>query len=222
VGVLCWNTQKNTLNRQFQQRLAGLMACYPTALLLLQEAKLPVGQRLDLEDLSYVVAPNIQTQSHLYGVLTAAKSAFNEVVPLLSTTREMRFATHKSLMMTTHLLPDGQSLLVVNIHAINFVHHSRFLSEIEALVIRLNRHPGPMIVAGDFNVWSKARLNHLARFCESVHLKQAIMENPHYIKRMFRKPLDFIFYRGLTLLSATAIDTDVVSDHNPIYARFLY
>ncbi|WP_115719709.1 endonuclease/exonuclease/phosphatase family protein [Gallaecimonas mangrovi] len=221
-GVLCWNTQKQTLDRRFQYRLWSLVHQYPSAMLLLQEAKLPLGQRLNLAGLSYAMAPNIQTRSHYYGVLTASNCSFEQLEPMLSDTRELRFATHKSAMISQHRLANEQLLLVANVHAVNFVHHKRFLSEIQELRDRLRRHQGPMVLAGDFNVWSPRRNHYLGEVIEELGLKQAVMENPHHIKSMFRLPLDFIFYRGLTLQTATAIDTDVISDHNPIYARFSF
>ncbi|WKE64859.1 endonuclease/exonuclease/phosphatase family protein [Gallaecimonas kandeliae] len=219
-GVLCWNTQKLTLDQRFQQRLGLLMHQYPSAMLLLQEAKLPLGQHFNLAGLSYAMAPNMQTLSHQYGVLTAANVAFDDLIPLLSRHRELRFATHKSAMISLHLLGDGQSLLVANVHAVNFVHHKRFLAEMEQLIERLHRHAGPMVVAGDFNVWSPRRKRYLEAFAKAAGLTEAVMEDRHHVKSLFQLPLDFIFYRGLKLEMATAIDTDVVSDHNPIYARF--
>ncbi|GAA3544802.1 endonuclease/exonuclease/phosphatase family protein [Zobellella aerophila] len=220
LGVLCWNTQKLTLDGDFRRCLTRLMGQFPTALLLLQEAKLAMNGGLRLEGWSYAVSPNIQTHSHLFGVLTAARCAFDEVAALLSHTRELNFATHKSLILTRHPLADQRQLLVANIHAINFVRHGLFYNEIAALKRELFQHRGPLIVAGDFNVWNKKRRRYLSDFCWEMGLAQAVMEDPHHIKSLFRQPLDFIFYRDLTLRSAIAIDTQVVSDHNPIYARF--
>ena len=220
LGVLCWNTQKLTLSGDFRLCLARLMSQFPTTLLLLQEAKLAVNRRLNLEGWSYAVSPNIQTPSHLFGVLTAAQCAFADVSALLSSTRELGFVTHKSLILTRHPLAGEQQLLVANIHAINFVRHGHFYHEIAALKRQLLEHQGPLIVAGDFNVWNKKRRRYLTDFCRDMGLSQAVMEDPQHIKTRFRQPLDFIFYRDLFLRSAIAIDTDVVSDHNPIYARF--
>lgn len=219
LGVLCWNTQKLTLTPRFHLCLAGLMARFPTNLLLLQEAKLALNERL-LEGWSYAVSPNIQTPAHLFGVLTAGRCAFDGIQPLLSRSRELRFATHKSQILTRHPLGGNTELLVANIHAINFVPHGRFHGEMEQLKRELLRHRGPLIVAGDFNVWSRQRWRYLLEFCRAMGLRQAVMADGHYIKHYLRQPLDFIFYRELQLRSATAIDTDVVSDHNPIYARF--
>jgi endonuclease/exonuclease/phosphatase (EEP) superfamily protein YafD len=51
-------------------------------------------------------------------------------------------------------------------------------------------------------------------------LQKAEITAPHHVKAVFSKPIDHIFYRGVTLIKAEAIDTKKVSDHNPIYATF--
>lgn len=220
LGIMCWNTQKLTLSPEFQLCLTQLLAQFPTRLLLLQEAKLALSQRLQLDGWSYAVSPNIQTPSHLFGVLTAGQCAFDDITTVLSQGRELRFATHKSQVITHHPLQGGDTLLVANIHAINFVRHGQFNQEIAVLRQVLLQHEGPLIVAGDFNVWSRSRRLYLAQFCRAMGLKKAVMEDAKYIKTYRRQPLDFIFYRDLTLRSAIAINTPTVSDHNPIYAQF--
>ncbi|CUS48006.1 MAG: hypothetical protein HLUCCO02_05485 [Idiomarinaceae bacterium HL-53] len=220
-GVLCWNTQKLTQTLKFHAELARILHHYPSLFLLLQEAKLNLHSDWKLPHWSYAVAPNMQTKRTVYGVLTASQVAFLDAQPKLTGSREGMFATHKSYMLSYHPLSDNQSLLVVNVHAINFVRANLFLREMELLKDELLHHRGPLIVAGDFNVWSRQRRLHLLRFCRSVGLRQAIMFDAHHIKAYRQHPLDFIFYRDLTLKEATAIDTSTVSDHNPIYARFL-
>ncbi|CAM3717244.1 endonuclease/exonuclease/phosphatase family protein [Rheinheimera salexigens] len=220
LGVMCWNSQKLTMSPKFQLCLTQLLARYPTQLLLLQEAKLAISNKLHLDGWSYAISPNIQTPAHLFGVLTAGQCAFNDIKPILSQVRELSFATHKSQIITQHPLSNGDSLLVVNIHAINFVSHSQFQQEIAVLRQILLQHEGPLIVAGDFNIWSRSRRLYLTQFCRAMGLKKTMMEDSHHIKTFWREPLDFILYRDLKLRLAVAINTPMVSDHNPIYAQF--
>jgi endonuclease/exonuclease/phosphatase (EEP) superfamily protein YafD len=220
LGVMCWNTQKLTMSPEFDLCLSQLLASFPTQLLLLQEAKLAISNRLLLGGWSYAVSPNIQTPSHLFGVLTAGECAFNDINTVLSQGRELSFATHKSQIITHHPLSNGATLLVVNIHAVNFVSHGRFQREIMLLRQILLQHQGPLIVAGDFNIWSRSRRLYLAQFCRAMGLKKTTMADAHHIKSFRRQPLDFILYRGLKLRLAMAINTAKVSDHNPIYAQF--
>ncbi|WP_258239707.1 endonuclease/exonuclease/phosphatase family protein [Pseudidiomarina homiensis] len=219
-GVLCWNTQKLTETPEFQRTLERVLTDFPCLFLLLQEAKLSAKDNWLLPHWSYAVASNIQTRRSIYGVLTASQFAFREAQARLSRKREGLFATHKSYMLSYHALAEGGSLLVVNVHAINFVRTNQFSQEIELIKEDLLEHKGPLIVAGDFNVWSRQRRLSLLQFCQSVGLKQAIMADPHLIKTYRQHPLDFIFYRDLTLQETSAIDTSKVSDHNPLYARF--
>lgn len=219
-GVLCWNTQKLTETLAFQIELARILRKYPTLFLLLQEAKLTLNSDSHFPEWSYAIAPNIQTKRSVFGVLTASQSAFNDAQPRLSTGREGMIATFKSHMISSHPLDHNQSLLIVNVHAINFVSAKYFLREMELLKLELQEHNGPLIVAGDFNVWSYQRRRYLQAFCDSIGLRQAYMSEPQHIKTYRQHPLDFIFYRDLWLKKATAIDTSTVSDHNPIYARF--
>ena len=219
-GVLCWNTQKLTEKPSFQRVLADLLTDFPCLFLLLQEAKLSAKSTWLLPHWSYAVAPNMQTRRSTYGVLTASQYAFAEAQPRLSQKREGMFATHKSYMLSHHALAEGGSLLVVNVHAINFVSTKQFSKEIELIKVELLGHQGPLIVAGDFNVWSRQRRLRLLQFCRSLGLRKAIMVDPHHVKTYRQHPLDFIFYRDLTLQETSAIDTSKVSDHNPLYARF--
>ncbi|MCO4321408.1 endonuclease/exonuclease/phosphatase family protein [Aliidiomarina quisquiliarum] len=219
-GVLCWNTQKLTETVAFQVELARVLSQFPSLFLLFQEAKLALQTDVHFPKWSYAVAPNMQTNKAFYGVLTASQFAFTDAQARLTLKREGIFATFKSYMLSYHPLSNGQTLLVVNVHAINFVSANYFLMEIELLKAELLDHNGPLIVAGDFNVWSRQRRLYLRQFCRSVGLRQAYMQDAQHIKAYRQHPLDFIFYRDLWLKEATAIDTTTVSDHNPIYARF--
>lgn len=219
-GVLCWNTQKLTQTAKFQVELARVLQQFPSLFLLFQEVKLALSSATHFPDWSYAIAPNIQTKRSIYGVLTASQHAFTDAQPRLTLKREGIFATFKSYMLSYHPLPHNQSLLIVNVHAINFVSANYFLREIELLKAELLNHSGPMIVAGDFNVWSRQRRLYLRQLCRTIGLRQAYMDDAQHIKTYRQHPLDFIFYRDLWLKEATAIDTTSVSDHNPIYARF--
>lgn len=221
-GVLCWNTQKLTQTLKFQAALIQLLRFYPSQFLLFQEAKLAIKSQWNVDDWSYAIAPNIQTNQHIFGVLTASQYAFVETKFLLTQRREATFSTHKSHMLSYHPLSDDQRLLIANVHAINFVSAQYFLTEIEHLQNHLLTHQGPLIVAGDFNAWSRQRRLYLLKFCRHIGLRQAHMADAEHIKKYRQYPLDFIFYRDLHLTEAKAINLPNVSDHNPIYARFMF
>ena len=220
-GILCWNIHKENLKNSFSTMLHQLLHHYPSDLLLLQEVKTPLHRPFKIAGYSFAFSANMQTRKFLYGVMTIGSTSFEDITPLLTQKREAAgIATHKSLLITTHRLPDFRQLLVVNVHAINFVPLETFLHELNRLKNRLEKYEGPMILAGDFNNWSKKRRGFIEGLCASLSLKQAIMRNDHHVKKINFQQLDHIFYRELGLVEATAIDTGKFSDHNPIYARF--
>lgn len=219
-GLLCWNVHKETLGSAFEPYLHHLLQSCPSDLILLQEAKTSLHRPLKLPGFSYAMAANIQTRRYIYGVLTAANASFETAENLLTQSREVHLSTHKSVLISTHRLADGTTLLLINIHAINFVPSRWFLKELHTLKTLLQEHSGAMIVAGDFNCWSKTRNTLLEQFCSELGLIKADFYDAHHIKRVFRQPLDHIFYRGLKLVESRALDSGKLSDHNPIYARF--
>ena len=219
-GILCWNVHKETLDPVFRPYLHQLLHANPSNLLLLQEVKNSKKKPLDLHGLSYAMSPNMETIRHFYGVLTASDASYEEISGHLTQKRELRFATHKSLLITKHRLKSGRAVVVANVHAINFVPLKWFLSELRYIKGLLQKHTGALIVAGDFNNWTKRRRRLLERFCNDLGLEQAGLTDEHHVTHFFRQPIDHIFYRDLKLLEARALDSGKISDHNPIYARF--
>ena len=220
-SLLVWNIHKENQQHHFIQTLDTLLLDYPSDFLLFQEVKHPKKRQYALKEYSYALASNIETSKNIFGVTTAAKVAFESVQTSISSTREMGgIATHKSLLITEHRLSNGQNIYIVNLHAINFVSLKSFTLELAKISKVLSSYEGSMIIGGDFNNWSKRRVTALEHFQKSLGLQKAEIQEAHHVKAVFSKPLDHIFYRGLTLIKAKAIDTKSVSDHNPIYARF--
>lgn len=218
--LISWNVHKEMGKPAFEAALESLLHRCGADLVLLQEAVLDRFTQTSLPGYNYSAAVNLDLRYKQYGVLTAALCPIRDVFSLKTNRREMHFATKKSLLVTTHPFSDGGILTAVNLHAINFVSAAVFVEEIERLIAVLQQREGPMIVSGDFNTWSRKRLDYLERFARAINLFPAVFENGHYIKRRFAKPLDHVYYRGLTLESAEAVDTRNVSDHNPIIATF--
>ena len=220
-SLIVWNVHKENQDEAFKVTLERLLQEYPTDFLLFQEVKHPKKETYSLSDYSYALASNIETSKNVFGVTTAAKVHFDTINRSVSVNRELGgIATHKSLLITEHHFHNDQTIYIVNLHAINFVSLKSFTLELAKIERTLQDYNGPMIIGGDFNNWSNRRIKVLAQFQEKLNLKKADINQPHHIKAIFSKPLDHIFYRGITLLKAEAIDTKKVSDHNPIYATF--
>ena len=162
----------------------------------------------------------METTKHLYGVLTAAQCSFDTLTPTLSQTKELGFISHKSFLISKHRLCDGSVLYLVNIHAINFVSNKNFERELQRIQEKLQTLPAPLIIGGDFNNWNKKRFQILQNFQAALGLRKLEVQELHHVKSIFSHTIDHIYYKGLKALSATAIDTQHISDHNPIHALF--
>lgn len=73
-------------------------------------------------------------------------------------------------------------------------------------------------MAGDFNAWSKQRINALQRFASGMELQEVNFTNDRR-RTAFGRPLDFVFYRGLGVVEASVLVTQA-SDHNPLLVDF--
>ncbi|WP_333002626.1 endonuclease/exonuclease/phosphatase family protein [Vibrio coralliilyticus] len=152
------------------------------------------------------------------GVLNLSKSlpklacAYTELEPWLR--------LPKSAIYATYPLSDGQMLSVVNIHAVNFTYGTdEYQRQLGALVDKLRKHQGPIIVAGDFNSWSADRMAVMKSALDTLGVKEVSYYPDHRTQFITGLPLDHVFYRGLTLIKAEAPESDA-SDHNPLEVIF--
>ena len=218
--VLCWNVAKLTLSHSYKEYLKLLVKSENIDILLLQEVRKHLTNELDIYGYSYVLSPNIQTKNHMFGVLSAFKISCENDLSLLSKKKEFRYTTHKVSLITEHKISNGEKLIMVNLHAINFVKNSDFQNELESIKSVLISHKGAMIVAGDFNTWNTKRVGFLREFTSSLALKEVTFTDNTDLKKVFSNSLDYIFYRDLKLIDSKVINSKEISDHNPIIARF--
>lgn len=124
----------------------------------------------------------------------------------------------KATMITEYGLTDtDQSLLVVNIHAINFtISNKDFREQVRRALSVISGHPGPVLLSGDFNTWHWRQWKILGDMANSHGLTTLNYDEDHR-KRVFGQPLDHIYVRGLHVVDATSIRVDS-SDHNPMSA----
>jgi len=219
-NLLCWNIAKLSLKEEFKEYLRELVKNERIGFMLLQEVKADIMKDARLQDFSYILSVNMQTKKYLYGVLSAFKTACIKDERVLTSNKELSFLTHKSSLFTLHPIKNNQELLIVNIHAINFVTSKRFKEELDYIRSQIISFKGALIVAGDFNAWSKKRIRILRDFTQVLCLKEVNLESTTNIKKIFKNRLDFVFYRGLEVKSAKAIKCDSYSDHNPIIVQF--
>jgi len=216
IHVLNWNIAKGT-HRGWQQDLRALS--HNKQIVMIQEARLgPELAAAFAPEQHFSFSQGFCTALHTTGVLTASASPasshqrFKTAEPLLR--------TPKALLVTEYRLEDSHlSLLVANIHAVNFSLGMRsFSHQLQNLHNLLKHHHGPLIVSGDFNTWHLKRMTYLDEMITDLKLSSIDYEADHR-KRAFGHHIDHIFFRGLHLREA-ATHRVTSSDHNPMEAIF--
>jgi endonuclease/exonuclease/phosphatase (EEP) superfamily protein YafD len=219
--MLCWNVYKNNRKHpRFQSFLHKEVERSAIDIILFQEASFRDNHHFELSHFSYDAAANLEFRGEFYGVLTASKMESNYAKAYLSEGRESVLGPHKSLLLSNYLFEDGSSLLILNVHAINFRENQRYSKELERFLNLLKTHKGPMILAGDFNSWNQKRMDKLQKIAQKLSLTAVSFEKTGKVKSFMGKDLDFVFYRELELLEAEVIDEHKLSDHNPLFVRF--
>ena len=116
-------------------------------------------------------------------------------------------------------LEKGNSLLLINVHLINFEWGiSAYQAQLEQLFSFVENHQGPIIMAGDFNAWNEDRLNLVNNLIQKYGLDSVVLSQDERV-RFLGYPLDYIFTRGVKVVSATS-EMVTSSDHNPLLMTF--
>lgn len=214
IRLLNWNVQKKRdLGwRSDFDRLAG-----NSDLVLMQEASL--GGLADSNFANgrhWSFAPGHSTQNSITGVLTLSRSeplarcTFTSIEPWLRTPKATSIAAFA-------LEGRDETLLVVNLHAVNFSFGlSDYKHQFHQIGRLLQGHEGPVILAGDFNTWHKRRMQVVDSLAESLDLQPVTFDDDTRM-RFFGSALDHIYVRQLQLVNAETA-TVHTSDHNPLVA----
>lgn len=123
------------------------------------------------------------------------------------------------VMSATYFPLKSTSLLVINVHLINFEFGlNAYSAQFEKMAEWIKSHSGPLIIAGDFNMWNEKRVAFVTAFMRKYGL------TPIELAQDFRStfngyPLDHIFARGISPLMATS-EALSSSDHNPLILEF--
>ncbi len=116
-------------------------------------------------------------------------------------------------------LEKGNSLLLINVHLINFEWGiSAYQAQLEQLFSFVENHQGPIIMAGDFNAWNEDRLNFVNNLIQKYGLDSVALSQDERV-RFLGYPLDYIFTRGVKVVRATS-EVVTSSDHNPLLMEF--
>lgn len=192
-------------------------------LVLLQEAVLKnaldsdPGADIDPTQLPFrfaAFAKGYSTAALVSGVMTLSTNeashhcAFIHVEPWLRSPKATSIAWFE-------LQDTAQSLLVINLHAVNFTVGSEdFETQLQASADLIAAHAGPVVFAGDFNTWNEGRKAALLETSNSLGLQAVGFEDDQRI-RVLGYALDHVLVRGLHVIESRALAI-TSSDHNPL------
>lgn len=132
--------------------------------------------------------------------------------------REPMLRTSKATAIARFPMPGGESLVVVNLHAVNFaLGLVNFGGQLREAVQAVASHDGPLIFSGDFNTWRADRVALMEQLLSDLEL-QPVRFATDERKKMFGRYLDHVYVRGLEVVEATTQVVDA-SDHNPMFVR---
>jgi len=162
-------------------------------------------------------APGHRTRRAMTGVMTLSRA--EPLVQCNLDSVEPWLRSPKATVITTYgLTGTTDSLLVINMHGLNFTFGTRdFERQVRSALTQARVHHGPMLLSGDFNTWHFGQSELLHTMAAELGLSALEYDEDHR-KRAFGQPLDHIYARGLDIVSATS-SAVTSSDHNPITVR---
>ncbi|MBT3583514.1 MAG: endonuclease/exonuclease/phosphatase family protein [Halobacteriovoraceae bacterium] len=154
------------------------------------------------------------------GLATAAQVEPTSVFFQRSNVLEPVINTPKMSLFTHYPIKDhDKDLMVINIHAINFVTTWGLAQQIKEIAKVIKAYDGPTIFAGDFNTWSEEKIRYLKHQMHRLNLTEVVFD-PDTRMRTFKNPLDYVFTKGLVLKSANVWGDLDGSDHKALDVEF--
>ena len=217
-----WNIQK-AKSKHFLHEFQTIHSTSKYDFILLQEAvfdKKYSNPYLQMTPYSMSMVKNFKlpfSADHT-GVATFSKFTPVESSCIKTKTKEPLVGTSKVSLFTQYKIAGmpGVNLLVVNVHAINFVSTAAYTREIKQIIEHLEKHRGPILLAGDFNTWSDSRCRKVAQVAREVGLSEVNIPRESR-KACFGMVLDHVFVRGLRVTAVDDLsDYSEFSDHMPL------
>jgi endonuclease/exonuclease/phosphatase (EEP) superfamily protein YafD len=232
ITLVNWNVQKGA-DPQFISDLDRLLEQEQPDIVFLQEAR---ADLIQAEQMGGYFANGWSYPwpgGTMVGVLTLSRIPPLRIEPVSSRYREFFVTAPKVSLITEYPLPNGKSLLTVNVHLLNFERWGdlKIRDQLEDLRAILKIHTGPVIMAGDFNTWNEKKLRLVEEIARDLKLTE-VMDFPAgrttgdmqsaFFNSIFgiqtELVLDRVYYRGFSIDSARVLPYES-SDHNPIAVR---
>ena len=229
ITIVTWNVQK-AQNERFLHDLQHVIEEESPDLLFLQEAS---GLLTQSQFLAGRFAPSWRYPwpgGEVVGVINASTVKPLSVQALPSFWREFFVTAPKTCLAGKYLLPNGTYLLAINVHLPTFERWGtmKYRSQLGALKKIMAQHPGPIVLAGDFNTWSRKRLALLEECVANLRLTEVVDfcgrpktgdKKPRFLNWLLgidpRLALDRVYYRGLSFYSAGVLPYET-SDHKAL------
>ena len=229
ITVVNWNAQKGK-NSQIAKDLDLILEQEKPDIVFLQEAQADLFEPQHMggyfaEGWSYPW-PGGKT----IGVLTLSRAPPVRILPVPTKYREFGVTAPKVSLVTEYPLPNGENLMAVNVHLLNFERWSikKISHQLEDLKAIMAGHTGPIIMAGDFNTWNQKRLQLVREIARDIQLRE-VTGFPEgrktgdtysdFWNEFFGVdrdlPLDRVFISGFEPTAARVLNLNS-SDHNPI------
>lgn len=222
IRILVWNMYK-ARNAHWSEDFHTLIQ--NKELILLQEAVLNTNHDMIFqspERFEWIMArshKDRKTQA-VTGVKTGSTVKSTARSFFISPDFEPVLRTPKMLLATTYPVKGLEhELLVVNIHAINFVSLQKFSRQLTQVAEAIEKHKGPVILAGDFNTWNAMRFKSLRDVVRKMDLEEIVLTRKGRLFH-FNQMLDHVFCRGLKAEKTEVMMGVRSSDHYPITVEF--
>jgi len=219
ISLLNWNIYKGQ-GDDWQNDLSAFAKTHE--LMVIQEAMLDreLSDLLEEHDFNWIINTAFHLNEIPAGVMNMATS--QAVDSCGFKVKEPIIRVPKSALISYYAIQGTeQQLLVANIHGVNFtLGMGAYRNQLAKLYDVIAQHEGPMIVAGDFNSWSKSRIDEVQQMVALLSLT-ALEYEVNNKTHIFGNAIDHVFYRQLEMLSNEVLEVSS-SDHNPISANFRY
>lgn len=176
------------------------------------------GFRWDM-GISFLYLKNNNTAT---GTMIGSSVEPSEILVKHSVDREPILDTPKAVTFAKYPLAGySEELLVISVHAVNFVTTGAFKRHMDIISSQLAAHQGPILLAGDFNTWNKSRMAYLMNMAKNAGLSTVNFKNGEGRMKFGDYFLDHGFVRGAIVKNAEVLVDAVGSDHKPLVIEML-
>jgi len=232
ITVVNWNSEKGK-HPEFAEDLRKVLEKEKPDIVFLQEAKTDLFAPEQMGGYFAEAWSYPWPGGKRVGVATLSRVPPVRIEPVSARHGEVGVTAPKVSLVTEYPLPNGENLLAVNVHLLNFERRSvkKIRQQLEDLKSIIANHPGPILMAGDFNTWNRKRLELVHKITRELKLIE-VTAFPEGRTTGSKKskfwnealgvdkelPLDRVFFFGLHPRSARVLNYHT-SDHRPILVK---